>query len=335
MDINQIIKSHENVDELINDTLQTTADNEDMSDKVQLDNDGIVLFQFPSGNALTLRETYDITATEKTKIVVLIGPSACGKTTIETTLYQMFQNGKIGDYYFAGSKTIQGYEQRSYYTRTRSNQTMPMTPRTSRGVRETFLHLKTWNCKKNKYQNYLFADLSGEYFETHIADTSAMQKDFQFIKSVDYIVAVLDGNLISDKKNRNGTFEEMAQLLRTICDAELYTIRTNLQVVISKYDIVEKNASQDPTIETFITRIKCELRQRLKQYFNSIDFYNVAAMPNNNIKFEVGYGIKELMDSWSTKNCSTVLQINHNERKKFMSSEFNKLNEKILGDRNE
>jgi len=332
MDTKPVIESDNNVDVLINDKIKTTTDNEAAPDEMLLNKENKGLFRLPSGRALTLIETYEITGAEATKIIVLIGPSACGKTTIETTLYQMFHNGEVGDYYFAGSKTIQGYEQRSYYTRTKSKQPISTTPRTSRGTQETFLHLKLWNYKTNKYLNYLFADLSGEDFENHIADTESMQKDFGFIKSADYIIAALDGELISDKNKRNGALEEIAQLLRTIFDAGLSTSRTNLQVLISKYDIVEKSMSQDASIKSFIPRVKVELQQRLKSYIDKIDFYNVAAMPDNGSKFEVGHGIQELMESWCNPKSSKVLSFKNDKKKRNVNSEFNKLYEKILGD---
>ncbi|WP_312561942.1 TRAFAC clade GTPase domain-containing protein [Anaerospora sp.] len=334
MDIKSTVKNAEDVDILINDDIEPNMMNSDIID-------GFVsvekkeMLSLASGRALSLSETYEITAAEKTKVIILIGPSACGKTTIETTLYQLFQNSIVGDYYFAGSKTLQGYEQRSYYTRTKSKQSTSTTPRTSRGAQETFLHLKLWNCKTNEYLNYLFADLSGEDFENHIADVESMQSDFNFIKSADYIIAVFDGKLLSDKRRRNGTFEEMAQLLRTIFDAGLFTIHTNLQVVISKYDIINECLPQDPTIESFITRSKVELEKRLKTYVTNINVYNVAAMPDNNTEFKVGFGIKELIESWSTTQSSRPLAFKNTKEIREVKSEFDKLYMKILGDSNE
>jgi energy-coupling factor transporter ATP-binding protein EcfA2 len=332
MDIKPTTESNENVEVLINDEVETNSSIEDINNEVLINDKNKDLFRLPSGRALTLNETYEITASEDTKIIMLVGPSACGKTTIETTLYQLFHNDKVGDYYFAGSKTIQGYEQRAYYTRTRSKQVKPMTPRTSRGVQETFLHLKVWNYKTNNYHNLLFADLSGEDFESHIADVGAMQRDFGFIKSANYIIAIFDGELMSNKKKRNSTFEGMAQLLRTIYDAKIATERTNLQVVISKYDIVEGNILEDPTIEAFITRKKDELRQRLKTYTNEINFYNVAAIPDENTKFKVGYGVEGLLNSWCEKKDSNILSFKNSNREKDMKPEFDKLYRKILGD---
>ncbi|KJR44104.1 hypothetical protein UF75_5515 [Desulfosporosinus sp. I2] len=91
---------------------------------------------------------------------------------------------------------------------------------------------------------------------------------------------------------------------------------------------------QDPAIKTFITRKEGELQQRLKSYIDEINFYNVAAMPNDITKFEVGHGIKELMDLWCGKKISTILSFVNDETNN-VDSEFNKLYKKILGDSDE
>ncbi|MFR8599056.1 MAG: TRAFAC clade GTPase domain-containing protein [Clostridioides difficile] len=60
-------------------------------------------------------------------MLIFIGPAGSGKTTIETSLYQLFQKSSVGGYYFAGSNTIQAYESRSFYTRIRSKEIVPST----------------------------------------------------------------------------------------------------------------------------------------------------------------------------------------------------------------
>jgi energy-coupling factor transporter ATP-binding protein EcfA2 len=325
MDIKQLIPD-DDVNELINDELQTT--NTSLSDEVQLKDEGKGLVKLPAGVALTKAETYNIIASEDTKLIIFLGPNACGKTTIETTIYQLFQRDSIGDIFFAGSKTVYGYEQRSFYTRMRSKQNTSSTLRTSRSVQETFLHLKTWNSKNNTYQNFLFADLSGEIFADYITNTKAMQNDLDFFKSADFLVAVLDGKLISDKKERNGTFEEIAEILRTVYDAHLISRNTKLQVVISKYDILPKDNADNTE---FINRIKDELQQRLKNYCSSIEFFHVAAMPENISNYEVGYGISHLLNSWMATDINNKLEFKFTKKPK-VKSEFNQHYRKILGD---
>lgn len=323
--------SEDDVAQLISDEVQTNIDKSDIMDDELLHN-GEAKLILPSGDALSINETHDIVASENTKTIILVGPSACGKTTIETTLYQLFQNGCVGDYFFAGSNTLQAYESRSFFTRTASKYRSPMTPRTSRGIQETFLHLKVWNKEKDYYQELLFADMSGEEFESHIGNVEAMQRDFGFLKAVDYIVGVFNGELLCSKKQRNGVVEEMAQLLRTIGDSGLISKHTKLQVIFSKYDILESHIGVDQTTGVFIAKIIEDIKARLKDYINDIEFYYVAAMPEDTSKFEIGYGVRELFYSWCDRESNPFLSFGKRIINKSVGSELDKLQYKIMGE---
>ena len=52
--------------------------------------------------------------------------------------------------------------------------------RTSRGVQEIFLHLRLFNNSKKQRANYLFADLSGEEIQAHIANVGSLTKQMPF-----------------------------------------------------------------------------------------------------------------------------------------------------------
>lgn len=79
-------------EEKIEDILSDEIDLED-SDSTEESNSesSDAIYYLNSGEALNSKETYEITAREKTKLVVLAGLAGSGKTTIETSLYQMFQ----------------------------------------------------------------------------------------------------------------------------------------------------------------------------------------------------------------------------------------------------
>jgi len=321
------------VEEIINDKIDLGGTENTSNPELIANKDVHIL---SSGNALRIEELYGITAAEDTRIIILVGPTKCGKTTIETTIYQLFHNNIVGDFFFAGSKTIQAYESRLFNTRIESKRDIPMTPRTSQGEREIFLHLRVYNGKTAKYMNLFFADLSGEEFENNRADTNSMKKNLDFIKCADYVIAVFDGELISKKKTRNSTYSSIAMTLKTMSEAGLFSSKTTLQTIISKYDIVSKriNALDDEPedIAAFINDIKTRLEQLICQ---PILNYNIAAMPpNGNADCRMGYGLQEIMESWcirkQTRNFSsyvvTVPRLN---------SEFNKLQRKLLGDADE
>lgn len=280
-----------------------------------------------SGRALSLQETYNIMASENTVLVVLVGPADCGKTTIETTLYQLFQRSKISNYVFAGSKTIQGYEERAFYTRIASKQDVATTPRTSRGLQELFLHLRLFDDSKKQKTNYLFADLSSEELYAHMANVKSIAQSMPFLKCADFLTVILDGERLINKNQRNGVIEEAATIIRTIFDAGLYSRLTKVQLVISKYDIIK--LANDSNANQFIENNVKELRALVQNYVECVTFHEIAAMPKNT-SFDMGFGLEKLLLAWKYDPSY------HNTNTKYdgdfsLKSEFNKLYYKLAG----
>lgn len=282
-------------------------------------------YYFKSGDALECGEIYEIASKEKTKMLVFVGPAGSGKTTIETSLYQLFQKSSVGDYYFAGSNTIQAYESRSFYTRIRSKEITPSTQRTSLDMRRVFLHLRLFDSKNSEIENFLFADLSGELFDSHIANTNETKEDFPFIDRAKYIIGVLDGALLKNKRKKNSTVESMLELVQTLYDADLINNECILQIVFSKYDLL---AGLD-NVDELLKNIKDRIKLRLSPLFLHIEFFNIAAMPKDINTFPIGYGVEELLKSWKERHSCIKKNVLFDEQQNL--SEFDKLNRKILG----
>lgn len=279
-------------------------------------------YHLHSGNALNSDDIYDITAKEKNKMVVLAGLAGSGKTTIETSIYQMFQKNTVADFFFAGSKTIQGYEQRAYYTRIRSRGMNPETQRTSLEIGQSFLHLRLWKKETDEFTSLLFADLSGEAFESHIGRVNDVKKDFPFMDRADFFVGVLDGQLLIDKRARNHTISGMIELVRTFYDAEVIGKECTLQIIFSKCDLFS------PEIEPVIQKAEQRFRKKFEDKFCDIRFFKVAAMPENTKNLPVGYGLEGLLRSWLEKKKKVKQE---EVKKKLNLSEFDKLSYKWFG----
>ena len=308
----------------------TSLDSDVNTSEVILSDDEKHMIKLSAGQALDIQETYDITASEETKLIVLVGPSSCGKTTIIATVYQLFLRGPLGDYYFAGSKTLQGYEQRSHLSRFSSNRREPTTIRTSGGVSNLFLHLRLWNSKQGTYINLLFADVSGEDYEEYITNVDAVQEHLEFIKSANYVIAVLDGALLTDKSRRNGLSDSMAQLLLTIIDADLISYKSKLQVLFSKYDVID--TEENVNVMSYIGYCKKKYQEKFRKNFSEIELHEIAAMPQNGDKYSFGSGLDKLFLSW----CKQDNQLEKGKFEKFtVCNEFNKLYFKLLGEENE
>ncbi len=281
-------------------------------------------FKLPHGNALTLEEIYEITAAEENKLIALIGPSASGKTTIETTLYQLFQIEPLANLCFAGSSTLLGYESRAFNTRTSSNNVVATTPRTSRNEQNIFLHLKLCDLDTEKKINYLFADIAGEEIFSYKGRTDLLVENMSYLKAVGDYAFVLDGEQLYDDSLRNGVMDSMRGMVRTIFDAKLYSKQTRVQIIISKYDIISQLNNVD------ISRINISINSLvnlIRNYDIEVTVHNVAAMPKNK-NFNVGFGLQELLGIWHSKK-NIKLNINETYIGENLKSEFNKLEYKL------
>lgn len=312
-----------------------------LNDEVSVSHEGISIkrqniietderyIDMPSGEALSLQDTYTIMAKEKTRLIIVIGPSESGKTTLETALYQMFQSGQLKNYFFAGSKTLQGYEERAFRTRINSGRSRPDMPRTSTGIQEQFLHIKVYNAEEETYYNLLFADIAGEDYSNCIANSNEMRKQFPYFKNADYFVALLDGNQMGDRAKRYSIPENLKQMFRTIVDAGLCKNECVLQIVTSKYDLIDgADCDNSEEILKFLAQNEVNLNKYFDKYFSIVEFVNIAAMPCVKGKYQCGFGVDILLKTWCKKN-NFSLRTEVDSRMNLLA-EFNKLSYKLL-----
>lgn len=291
--------------------------------------DEAIIFELPGGQALSLEDTYNITSSEVTRFVVLAGPSECGKTSLVTSLYHLLQKGPIGSLYFAGSQTLQGFEQRAFDARISSNRSTSETIKTRRGITDSILHLKLWDSKNNLRHNFLISDFSGEDYSSAIANVKLMQEDFGVIKRADTLVIIIDGNRISNKNHRHSAFEQTTELLQTINDANLFSESVNVEIVISKYDLLIKSNESDSTILDYIDKLTEKIMGKTDNLPNiAIKFFKIAAMPNDLSDCETGYGLHDLLHSWTESRAIEYITLPISIP---LRSEFNKFQKRTKG----
>ena len=83
-----------------------------------------------SGHPLNIGEAFRVSISNTSKVIILAGPPACGKTTILSYLNDAFQHREIKKLKFAGSYTLKGLEICSHLSRMASNKSIPDTDRT-------------------------------------------------------------------------------------------------------------------------------------------------------------------------------------------------------------
>ena len=299
------------IDELLNDEVDLISETEDSHEDDYL---------VPFGQALEVNELYSIMAKEKTKLIIIAGDVGSGKTTISTTIYQLFQKAPIANCYFAGSATLHAYEERSFYTRLVSKQKQPLTQRTPLNRKDVFLHLRLRNIKKDEINNYLFTDLSGEQFMSCIANPQKAQELFPFMCRTNFFVGVLDGEQLASGK-RNMITNDIVRLIETFLYADLLNEECTLQIIFSKYDLLVQSSD----CSKIISYVHKQILTHFSEKFINIDFFCVAAMPNDTQSFDVGTGLEDVLESWFQSSSIKSFQM---EEDCSSCSAFDKLNYK-------
>ena len=131
------------------------------------------------------------------KVIVLAGAVESGKTTLVTTIYHLLNKGPLAGYWFAGSETLLGFEQRSYLARTSSDNVYARMGKTRRGILDAILHIKLCKCQSNMLVDLLITDFSGEDFKSISGNVELAKAEFGAIKRADFIALLIDIYLIS------------------------------------------------------------------------------------------------------------------------------------------
>ncbi|WP_273209117.1 TRAFAC clade GTPase domain-containing protein [Runella zeae] len=120
-----------------------------------------------TGNAMGLKDLEYLTSMSKVTIVGIAGVASAGKTTFLATLYCLLRHGaKLGQYRFAGSLTITGWENIAWYLSWKANNSIQFPPHTTSNAGRVpgLLHLRLQD-ENNEQRDLIFTDAPGEWFD--------------------------------------------------------------------------------------------------------------------------------------------------------------------------
>lgn len=328
MEEEELDEQNEELD--VADSEELTDDEADFLDEDHLESDNHFLsndtdfITLPSGRALTLNQAISLTAKRKHKIILFAGAHNCGKTSLISNIFLMFQNAAFKNISFVSSSTLIGFEIKVWDARTASMRETPFTVRT--GIKEPpYLHLSIMDEKEKKELNLLLCDISGEKYETAANSNKGCIeiKDFDWIE---HFVLILDGKKLASLEDRFVEVERSKQLLYRLFETGKLQSNSLIQIVISKADLPEMMQNGTPE---FIQQIKKDITKQLNEKNVLPKFFFASA---HYIYGEVRnpFDIHELFNFWvknsptiESKVISTQLNLETREIYKFYHREFN------------
>src|SRR3989304_7885544 len=189
-----------------------TPTNDQVSEKIideaNINQDDEYTRIFHDGLCLDLSSSNNVVADAPTQLIILAGASESGKTTLLASIYEKFSEGGLADFYFAGSRTLPGFEQRCHLARIASGRPVADTERTKANDRIELLHLRVAKKRmKTSHTNLLFTDISGETFRI-IKDSTDECKKYHILMRADHFVVLIDGaQLISLTKRQKAYYD--------------------------------------------------------------------------------------------------------------------------------
>lgn len=277
--------------------LPRVQENEDGSFSIQ--EKEVQFIRLPSGEGLDDVEAGKVAAAAQTRVVIIAGPYGSGKTTILTALFEAFQEAPFANFTFRGSRTLIGFEKRCHLGRGESGQIVADTTHTS--VREgvVFLHLDLAYSRDadSPHRHLLLSDISGELFR-RISDFEDGVDQVRALSRADHLCIVLDGEKLANKAERHAAFNESRTILRSILESNRLSPLCQIDMIISKWDIVIEAITQEDSGATNAYVENAVAAIRALSAAHKFNVFQIAARPAVDAKTPFAHGLPTLLRSW-------------------------------------
>ncbi|PRY35999.1 hypothetical protein CLV58_113130 [Spirosoma oryzae] len=120
-----------------------------------------------TGNAMGLKDLEYLASLNQLTVIGITGAASAGKTTFLATLYCLLRQGAtVGQYRFAGSLTLTGWENIAWYLSWKEDNSIEFPEHTTSNAGRVpgLLHLKLRD-KNNRTKDLIFTDAPGEWFD--------------------------------------------------------------------------------------------------------------------------------------------------------------------------
>ncbi|MEV4778404.1 TRAFAC clade GTPase domain-containing protein [Burkholderia sp. LMU1-1-1.1] len=228
-------------------------------------------------------------------VISFIGCPDAGKTTIAAMLYELMKRRRLGQIGFVGSKTLRGFQSRSFYSQFESGLSVPVTERTKKSLPIEYLHLRaSFDVSKKTHFDIFMADRSGEEFEDCIK-MPKFAENFPEIYRADCHVLLLDGRKLINPELAASHIGEIRRIVLALLQFSGLGQSQKIQVVLTKLDEVIVSSRKEQVEEIF-DHFVSEVKSRVVGDI-TISAHKLAARPNQG-EFYLGEGLETLMREW-------------------------------------
>jgi double-GTPase-like protein len=254
------------------------------------DQHGIVL---PSGNLLDPEEASQVRRRGASRVIAVVGPKEAGKTTLISSVFELFQRGPIGPFQFCGSRTMYAFERACHPSRGVSRNATPKTERTL--LTDVKFYHTALRRPGEPMLDLLVADRGGEDYRSAADDASAVQ-GFVEIGRADTITFLVDGRQLIDLVTRSSVGSEILAIAQALIDGGAIEGRPRVALVLTKLDEIGRSSGSARAAGDF-ERIVAKFRTLHGDSFGEIRSFEVAACPSDT-SLPLGHGVSELLAYW-------------------------------------
>lgn len=186
--------------------------------------------------ALTLGEANSLAAELGATVVLVAGAQEVGKTTMAVTLWSQFLLGPFAGFRFAGSRTLDAFDQRHFAARVSSGNPTADTARTEdEDLR--LLHLRIADTEGRLY-DLLPSDIRGEYFQDLVDGHRHVDGLRDLTRRADKVIVAIDGARVVALEERQQVVLEARLLLGRLTSKDWMHPDSPLLLLLTKVDLV-------------------------------------------------------------------------------------------------
>ena len=226
------------------------------------------------------------------RVVSIIGAFDCGKTSVISGLFDLFQMGPVADVFFAGCVTLHGFEEICHEARAASKRAEAHSERTKRGeVR--FYHLDVR--RGSDLVSLLIADRSGEEYE-EVADLAVNAAAMFELRRADVVTILIDGRKLCSPADRADTIAATPLIIQGMVESGAFERRPIVAIVLTKKDVLAASQKPERAMRDFEGIVEA-IRRRFAGHFDILRSFVTCASPKHP-KGIRGEGLDDLLTFW-------------------------------------